>query len=388
MRSIAGAAALRAHWLLAAALMARPVWAEDGPLAYRGNVTGVASSFAINNAAAANPNNVLALPGDYEQVQFDMVLNAKRGKWTAQVEGFGKWSHNTADQHLRPYQAWMSLASEDDVWYARVGKAVPSWGVGQIWNPVRSLTNEQRRDLILPSGAVKGVNLAQLQYVVDDESSVSAFAFPAEDQRAGGYALRYSGAHGTFDYALSVYANGDGARRAGTELSWATGTVTWVAEATYANRNEVPLIGPGGKRVPRSAESGISYVIGASVVLPANVTGTWEYYHDATGYSASQNRAFAATLTRNLDLYNPLGNGNDTLYAGLTKQILTNNSAIGTSFFHNIQSRVGLWRVHGETQLFDTARLSVDIDRYLQGGNGPELNFYHFVVRAQLRWSF
>jgi hypothetical protein len=263
--------------------------AQDFDLAYRGYAELVVDGYQPNRAAAVNPGNVLALPSRNAQAVADFVLSARQGPFKAVYEGYGLASQHGSDQPIKPYQQYVSMTSEDQAWFVRVGKVVPSWGVGQIWNPVRSLTNEGRRDLISPSRAVEGVRLAQAQWIPDVQSSVSALFLPGDGARGRGYALRYSSARGELDYALSVYGNEHSSRRAGLELSWVWGPATLVGEATWANRSDARYVAPDGTRRTRGDAAAVSYVLGTSVALPGERQLTFEYFHDADGFSRPEN---------------------------------------------------------------------------------------------------
>lgn len=381
LRALAGLAGLAACWHAAAV-------AQELELAYRGYAELVGDGYRVNRAAAANPDNVLGLRSSGVEAVGDVFLSAAYGNFSAAYEHYGTLARDGGGRQAKPYQAYVSVTSDDQAWFVRAGKVVPSWGVGQIWNPVRAITNEGRRDLITPSRAVEGVSVVQLQHVLDADSSVSALVLPGEDGRARGYALRYSSARNGIDYAVSVYGNERAARKAGLELSWILGPATLVGEATWANSSDAGVVRPGGGVEARGRGRRVSYVAGVSVVLPEDRQLTVEYFHDGEAYSRAENAEFVRALPASLGLYKPLGNGRDSVYAGLSQRILRNNSSIGLGAFHNVQSKVSMWRLSGETQLGGEVRLLVNVSRYREPCCRRAVNLYSTMLDARLRWSF
>jgi len=353
----------------------------------RGYVEAIATGFNVNRSAKANPDNALALPPSDAALQADYTLNAQAGRFKALLEAYGRTSRRHDDQTLRANQLYASVASDDERWYFRVGKLVPNWGVGNIWNPVRSITNEARRDLVFPNQSVEGIDVAQMQVTLDADSSLSLLALPHESDRPAGLALRYSSAIGNFDYALSAYGDSKSTKRLGTELSWVLGPATFVGEAAWSSRSTAERVLPDGSREQRPGST-FSYVIGSNVTLPRDYQFTAEYFHDGDGFSRQEFRSWTSTLPANLDLYNPLGNGRDNLYLGLQRRFLKNDSTLGVSLFHNLQSEVTAVQLHAETQLAPHARLIVTLSRYLEPAGGSQVNLYRSSLDVRLRASF
>jgi hypothetical protein len=378
---------------IALALLACGWWAsvqaQETEFLYRGYVEGVYDRYRLNGEAAANPGNRIGLPLAQRELVLDVVGSVSRGPLKAVVEGYGRAAHHgSSERQLRAHQAYVAASSEDDTWYVRVGKIVPSWGVGQIWNPVRALTNEGRRDLVMPNRAVEGIRLAQVQRTLSLQSSVSVLLLPGEDERSDGYALRFSSALAGFDYAASVYGNSSGDRRAGLEMSWIIGRMSVVGELAWANRSVAQVVQPDGRLLRRTGNAGISYVLGVNMALPGDRQLTTEYFHDAEAFDRTEFGDFARTLPASFSLYKPLGNGRDTVYIGMTQSILRNNSSVGLGMFRNIQSGVTVLRVSAETQLWSDARLLLTASRYREPCCGPAVNVYDATFDARVRWSF
>ena len=342
----------------------------------------------LNDEARANPDNHIGLPTQQRELVLNVVGNVEHGLFKAVVDAYGRAVHEGAGGTLRANQAYVAIASDDNAWYVRAGKVVPSWGVGQIWNPVRALTSEERRDLILPNRAVEGISLVQVQRTLGQQSTVSMLFLPGANDRRAGYALRYSSAVGDFDYAASLYGNHSGSRRAGLEMSLVFGAVSMVSELSWANRTEAWGVRSDGSQYQREGSAGISYVLGGSMALSGERQLTAEFYHDAEAFDRTQFGHFARALPSSFPLYKPLGNGKDTVYLGLSQAILRNNSSVGLGMFRNIQSGVTMLRLSVETQLWSDARLLLTASRYREPCCRPSVNVFDATFDARVRWSF
>jgi len=362
--------------------------AQDTSANYRGYVEAVADRFQVNDEAAVNPGNRLGLAERQHELVLDVAASVSRGPFKAVLETYGRALDGGGGGSLRANQAYVSVLSGDDAWYIRAGKIVPSWGVGQIWNPVRALTNEGRRDLVLPNRSVEGISLVQVQRTLDLQSSVSLLLLPGEGERSAGYALRYSSALGDFDYAASLYGSQSGNRRAGLEMSWVVGALSVVSELAWANRSDAPTVQADGSLRLRDGSAGVSYVLGAGMALPGERQLTAEFYHDAEGFDRTGFARFARALPASFPLYKPLGNGKDTVYLGLTQSILRNNSSIGLGMFRNSQSGVTVLRLFAETQLWSDARLLLTATRYREPCCRASVNLFDATFDARVRWNF
>jgi hypothetical protein len=363
--------------------------AEDVAFEYRGYVESVFNSYAVNSDSKANPGNRLGLAADDSSLIIDFSFAAENGPFRLFVETYARASDEFQDQTAKPFQQYLSMTNEDQDWFFRVGKVVPNWGVGQIWNPVRALSNEGRKDLIFPNRAIEGVWLTQAQHILDAESSITFLYFPMlGDTSDAGVALRYSSALDEFDYAISAYGNSSGTRRAGLEMSWLLGPASVVSELTFSDFSEAEFIDSDGSLSARGNDQSVSFLLGSSVALPQELQLTVEYFHNSDGFSKKEFDTFTNFLPANLSLYNALGNGKDSFYAGLSRRFIKNASTLGFSTFYNVQSDVSLLRIYADTQLTDQLGASLAISRYLEPCCRSSVNLYNSTVDARLRWNF
>lgn len=356
------------------------------PVSLRGYVEGVADNLGLNQGQAVW-QSVPKTPTETYQAVADATLGLHYDELEAVIEGYTSAGQHTASVPPRAYQAYATYTSPGKEVFLKAGKSIPSWGVGQIWNPVRGITNEGRRDLVFPGRAIEGIYLLQGQYVLSENASVSAYVFPKREQRPAGQAIRVTSAIDDFDYAVSVYQGEGGARRAGAEFSWVLGPASVVAELAWSNRADGLAVAPDGARLATGRDA-LSYVLGTNIALPDDFQLSLETYHNGQGFTASQARAFASHLLRNLDLYNPLGNGQDNLFASISRHFTKRNSTLSLAAFHNVQSEVTVLRLGADTRVLSGCTLSLSVSRYFEQQRTHQINLYSHILDLRLRRPF
>ena len=379
------------RWILTSGLLlfSIVVQADDGiTWEARGNFDAFFSYYDLNSRTRSDPNNEFNIPETIQTDQLDFTVSGEESGFKVLLEGYGRYDSNGQSRSLMPYQLYVADSFDNGRWYFRVGKFLPNWGVGQLWNPVRGITSEGQKDLVFPNDNIDGLRLAEVQYVLSLQTSMSLYALPPQNGNPSGVALRLSSSIDDFDYALSAYRNNRDGNKAGLEWSYVVGPATLLGEFAYSNQSNAIVVMPDGSWQERGFGTTKSYVLGGNTMLPGDYLLLLEYYHDDDAYNKSEYNAFANQLPSDIDLLNPLGNGKDTVYAGITKHLLQSSSSISFGAFHNYQSAVSLYQIRFETQILKQVGLLVMYGRYDQQSHLPTVNIYRTTLDVRLRWNF
>lgn len=361
---------------------------EQPVLDAHGYLQGAASYWNLNESSAANPGNAMELPSYMGSLQGDITFSSVRDSSKIVLQLDGKAAKNEEPYSVKAFQLFASTATVDGSWFFQIGKFIPNWGVGQLWNPVRELTSERRKDLIFPNDAIQGIRVAQAQYVIDIQSSVSALLLPGGNGENAGLALRLSSAISDFDYALSTFNDARGGHKFGLEWSWVAGPATLLGEVASSNRSAAIVVGDNNVEQSRGSGYRTSYVLGTNVALPGDSQFMAEFYHDDDAYSQSEFNAFSSYLPANGTLLNPLGNGRDTVFASLTKRIAHHHTSFTASAFHNIQSALSLLQARVTTELISQLDLDVVLGHYIVAADHPPVSLFRNTLDLRLRWNF
>lgn len=373
--------------ILALALYAPLAHSKDFDFSYRGYVELTADRYGINRSAAANQMNWMGLPDRRLALAADATFSVRVGGFNSVLEAYSAAGENLSAYPPQSLQKYLSYTSADKSLFIRAGQVVPNWGVGQIWNPVRDISNEGRRDVIFNNRAIRGMDLAQIQWVMSENSSLSAYYFPARTGRPAGPAMRFASAISDFDYALTLFRGTGEKYRLGAEFSWVLGSAGIVTEVVWSDRNEVSAISPIGAGIHEPGRR-LSYVIGANVALPNEFNLNIEVYRNGWGFTKDQSKSFSRYLPANMDLYNPLGNGQKNLYAGLGRHFVQGDSMVTLSAFHNIESAVTMVRASMETRIGKHAKASISLSHYAEPPRDRLINLYRNMVDLRILWSF
>lgn len=382
-------AIIKTALVLSAMLANAQALADDDPaFNVHGYLQGAASYWNLNSSSAANPENIMGLPTSMGAVQGDATFSVERdaSKFVLQLDG--KAAKNEAAYPVKAFQLFASTATADGSWFFQIGKFIPNWGVGQLWNPVRELTSERRKDLIFPNDAIEGIRVAEVQYVIDVKSSVSALFLPGGDGENSGLALRLSSAFDDFDYALSAFSDARGGHKFGLEWSWVAGPATLLGEVTASNGSTATVVAADGTQQARSPGYRSSYVFGTNFALPENMQFMAEYYHDSDAFSQSEFNSFSANLPADSALLNPLGNGRDTVFASLSKRIARHHTTLTASAFHNFQSALSLYQARATTELASQLDLDVVAGHYAVAADHASVSLFRNTLDLRLRWNY
>lgn len=82
----------------------------------------------------------------------------------------------------------------------RIGKQQLPWGTGYVWNPTNIF---HTRNMLDPTYELTGVNALTVQYLLSDESSLTAVVNVADQFNNSNYAIKFKNHIGGFDVSLS-----------------------------------------------------------------------------------------------------------------------------------------------------------------------------------------
>jgi hypothetical protein len=353
---------------------------------YRGYDELVGSQDTIAAQSQLNPGNRLGLRSTSGANRMDVNAGLDYQGFRLFAESYGAFDLSGGGTAPRLYQGYVSYSTPDKASFLRAGKVVPGWGVGQIWNPVR--TFENRRDLLFPDQAIEGVQLAEAQRFWNG-GNVTVMALPPELKgQQWGYAARASSAYRTFDYSVSLFAGANGNLRPGLELSWVVSHLTLVAEGVELDHSQVLVVGPDGVARPRGKGERLNYVLGGNLTLPRNFLLAFEYFHDDEAYNRRELASFLTALPANAALYNAFGNGRDNFFLGVSRPFVWHDSSLALNSFYNPGSAVGVFQLKAESQLIWNFRLQLSLLQFTQAGSRTPVNLMSRALQARLKWSF
>lgn len=367
-------------------LCALPAVAGESQLQTRGYVEISGTSRTIETDSRVNPGNVLDLEETGGEGRVDFNLGWQHEGFRLFTEAYGTVDGRSGDADAHLYQGYLSYSSPSKRYFVRAGKVVPGWGVGQIWNPVR--TFENRRDLIFPDQAIEGVLLGEAQVFFTSGSASVLILPPESSDGTWAYGLRASSSYRDLDYSLSLVGDEAGGLRTGLALSWVVGRLTWVGEAVVANRSEATFVDSGGVARVRGEGQRFSYVVGGNLPLPRDFLLVFEHYHDDEAFGRRELDAYWQHLPRNGALYNPFGNGRDNYFLGLSRLLLWRDSSLALNSFYNQKGAIGVLQLKGESQLSESLRLIVSYLYFEESSANPSVNLFGNSLQARLKWSF
>jgi|CXWL01.1.fsa_nt_gi hypothetical protein len=363
---------------LMAALAAGP--AKETSFSHRGYVELFAEARDLADSPTAerlgsgvDPHRVLA--------RADLALDLERGGFRAFAELFGSAAAETGGSQGRLYQGWLGWTRADRKVSLRAGKAGLGWGVGTVWNPVRTI--EQQKDLLFSDTALAGENLAELR-LFGDRGNLSLLVLPESGAAdATEVALRGASSVGDVGLAVSGVFGERANHRFGLEATGVVGPFAWVGEALYRRRSERAFVAADSARRVRGDGEYLSWLVGFNVALPAEVLLIAELYHDDEGDSARESRQLADALPQNADLFDPLGRGRDRAFLGLSRRLPEIDGSLAANYFFDEASDTHTVQLRLEAHPVPDLQWTASVLRFAGADRLDRM-----IYQLRLRWSF
>jgi hypothetical protein len=251
-----------------------------------------------------NADNALADLSPYQQDYWRSQGEVELGglyRWQSwSVHGLAKaqaqQDEAVSDSEARFYEAYAHYQPNTQ-WQFQFGKRSLRWGKGYAFNPVAVL--ERAKDALDPDLAREGYVLAAADWVKTlpsgESMSMTAVLLPVSDglnQEFGeaeqnNVAIKLGWVSGASD--MDVIWRSDGSRPSALGVDFSRSlTVNWAlhGEALWTEGEKI-LVSENGQ-VEQTDWQGVNLLLGTRYLTEQETTWIIEYYHQASGYKASQ----------------------------------------------------------------------------------------------------
>ena len=226
------------------------------------------------------------------------------------------WSEETT-----LYEGYMSLRPSSTFNFS-IGKKTLKWGKGYAWNPVAFL--DRPKDAEDPELAREGFVVVSADYIKSFDGPLKTFSFtpvlmPVYDHINNGFGkinnLNFAGKMYLLlydtDIDLMFLTGGSKTNRYGMDFSRnITSNFEIHGELAFIHDHERRFIDSDGTVFSKKYDA-TSYLLGLRYLTKSDTTYIFEYFHDATGFAASEIEDYFSFIDKGYDEY--LASGDDSL---------------------------------------------------------------------------
>ena len=277
---------------------------EKKPYELGGYVQFQQDAFALNRSGAQYKLGYYGGPqrASLDQTTGIMELTGKlrQGIGTFDFRTFSSAQGNelSSDQTNRFYEAAFSLRPNPGM-TLEAGKRALSWGKGYAWNPIGFV--QRPKDPNDPQLAREGYVMADGDFIWNPGGALQTIAFTPVLMPVGDQVNNDFGASGHLNPAFKLYAlyrdtdldfawQGRGSRPGRFGFDFARNLETnFEIHGEWARILQSPQVVTDARgRTSTEVANATSYLLGLRYLTQGNTTYIAEYYHNGTGYSASE----------------------------------------------------------------------------------------------------
>ena len=297
----------------------------------------------IDKKSALNPNNFIGINSFHSLSQFYPVVGFKNSLNTTQTafqaEAIVQNYNFERDSTLFGMQELYGQISFEDKHHLTVGKKRLDWGTGLIWNPTNFFI---QKDPLRTQNRLEGIFMLNYTYIAK-KGEWNMYLFP--DKRISDFkmAAKYNYSGDKVDASISFLEYGR-RQQFGMDLSYGGSVFTAYGEGVIKNFTQSYGIDTKGHLITPDVRNGKFYaewVIGASVLLNAQLTLNAEYRYRGDQLSRDGIKIYKAYLPANTVLYDAVSIGKHSLFGNLTYSDLYSRWSIQCRNFYDPVS--GQW---------------------------------------------